>query len=794
MCGFAEQTFSGDYQDFSSRVHEEDRPQLESEIARCSALGESLGFDFRVVWPDGQVHWLDWRGDFVSDAQGQVSRIRGIALKSSAREALEAQTAVDRQRAAVAHTGDSERLSHLYEALIQISQAIVSIPTRQGLFEKVCQALVDPGGFRMVWIGGHDPKTDELVPLARVGDDENYLDAVTISVLDVPQGRGPAGAAFRENRPVICNDTLGSPATLPWRESMRRQGFRASACFPIRESGKVVGTLNVYADAVGGFQQREVALLVKAADDISFALDKLAQEIGRLQAEKQLRRERDFSDAVLESLPGVLYLYDQDGKFLRWNKNFEAITGYSAEEIQGMHPLDFFQAGEQRLLADKIEQVFHQGQTTVEAAFLFKDGRTRPYHFTGLKTRLDGIDCLVGWGIDISERRQAQDAVLASEARYRALFEYAPDGIVIADHESNYIDANPSICQMLGYSRQEMVCLGAADIVVFDEPRQIGAALDVIRSKADYHREWLFRRKDGSIFPAEVRATMMPDGNLLGMIRDITDRKETELALRELNETLETKVVERTEELRAALVRAEAADRVKSAFLATMSHELRTPLNSIIGFTGIILQGLAGPLTPEQTKQLGMVKSSSRHLLELINDVLDLSKIEAEQLEVRSDPFDLKASIERVVASVRPQVENKGLTLTANISADLGQMVSDRRRVEQILLNLISNAVKFTERGTVTVDAEIVEDNGSQLSLRVSDTGIGIKAEDLATLFRPFRQLDTGLSRQHEGTGLGLVICSRLATLLGGGISVTSQWSQGSQFTIVLPLRKELES
>lgn len=229
---------------------------------------------------------------------------------------------------------------------------------------------------------------------------------------------------------------------------------------------------------------------------------------------------------------------------------------------------------------------------------------------------------------------------------------------------------------------------------------------------------------------------------------------------------------------------AQEADRLKSAFLASMSHELRTPLNSIIGFTGILLQGLVGPLNEEQDKQLHMVKSSASHLLELINDVLDISKIEADQLVVTKEHFDLKQSIEKVVQSITPLANQKNLNLALSIDPSISMIYSDRRRVEQILLNLVNNAIKFTDKGEVNI---VCKDKGQSVEISVIDTGIGIKEEDLKYLFKPFQQVNTGLSRQYEGTGLGLAICKRLVEKLGGSIGVTSEWGKGSTFMFTLP-------
>ncbi len=255
--------------------------------------------------------------------------------------------------------------------------------------------------------------------------------------------------------------------------------------------------------------------------------------------------------------------------------------------------------------------------------------------------------------------------------------------------------------------------------------------------------------------------------------------------LRQINQEMEQRIVERTAELAEAMERAQAADRIKSAFLATMSHELRTPLNSIIGFTGIMLQGLAGPLNPEQQKQMSMVQDSARHLLALINDVLDISKIEAGQLKLSITSFDLNASIKKVVKLVSPLAEKKGLNLKLDIAGDVGMATTDQRRLEQIVLNLLNNAVKFTEKGHVGISCHL--ENG-QYCLSVSDTGIGIQPEHLQEIFQPFHQLDTGLTRKHEGTGLGLSICKKILGMMGGAIEVQSRWGEGSSFTIRFPI------
>jgi len=371
---------------------------------------------------------------------------------------------------------------------------------------------------------------------------------------------------------------------------------------------------------------------------------------------------------------------------------------------------------------------------------------------------------------DITERKKSEEA-LAKEASWRSiLMEQSRDGIVIIDQDGKVFEANPRYAEMLGYSHEEMQTLHMWDWDIHYTREQLLEMLRLADNKGILH-ETSQRRKDGTLLDVEINANAARFGERklsFCVCRDITERKRAE------EELLNTKLA------------AEAASQSKGEFLATMSHELRTPLNSIIGFSDVLLEGMFGSLNEKQTAYINNISKGGKHLLNLINDILDLSKVEAGEMELDYERFYVSLAIDEIKTIISPLAIKKNICLDVKVEPQLGMIGADKTKLKQILYNLTSNAIKFTpEKGYVTIEARR---SGNFVQVSVMDTGIGISKNDMDKLFQPFKQLNRYITREYEGTGLGLALVKKFVEMHGGKIRVESKVGEGSIFTFVLPL------
>ncbi len=373
--------------------------------------------------------------------------------------------------------------------------------------------------------------------------------------------------------------------------------------------------------------------------------------------------------------------------------------------------------------------------------------------------------------IEASERKAVQEALQQSEAEFRAIFERSSIGIGLVDMQARIVDINPALCQILGYSREDLFGKRFTDYIF-----QLEGDLELYKqlTSGNCDRLEMERRtlhKNGQFVWTLVSISLISSKNgepeyFLAMIEDITERKHTELELCESKEA------------------AEAGSRAKSEFLATMSHELRTPLNAIMGLSQLLQQEMVGTLNDKQKEYVNCIHSSGEHLLALINDILDLSKVEAGKEELFLSQLLVQDLCDYVISTVRDRAEEKKLQLITKIAQQAEFCLGDERRVKQMLLNLLTNAIKFTPAGKVCLEVKKVSQG---ITFTVSDTGIGIDSSQFKFLFEPFKQLDSRLNRQYEGTGLGLALTRKLARLHGGDVTVESVLGKGSQFTLFLP-------
>jgi len=571
------------------------------------------------------------------------------------------------------------------------------------------------------------------------------------------------------------------------REQFEQRNVQSLIVVPMAAGDALVGLVGF--DSV----RRETAWPSEVVDLLRILADLIASTIHRKKAEQALRQSETTSRRLFANNPLPMFVYDLETlELLDVNHAATQSCGYSRDELLSMRITDIRPSeGVSPLMANMA-----RGRPGLQRSGVLqhraKDGRLIEVEIDSHETDFHGRPAALVVAQDVTERLRAERALAESEARYRSIVEETHDLVQSVAPDGRLLFVNRAWKKTLGYSEQEIAKLGLWDIIHPDSRTVCEGHFRRLAEGATVQLAATFLAKDGSRVMVEGTAVGLLEGGRLSLthavLRDVTQRQKMEEALERERASLAQRVGERTAELSAANAQLAGASRAKDEFLAGMSHELRTPLNAILSLAEMLSEEVQGPLNEKQARSVRMMEESGRHLLSLINDILDLAKVGAGKLDLRLGPVQVAEVCQASLRFVQETAHKRRLRLATSLDSRVTAIRADERRLKQILVNLLSNAVKFTPEGgelglRVEADAE-----RELVRFTVWDTGIGIEPEKMEKLFRPFVQLDSGLARQHEGTGLGLSLVSRLADLHGGSVSVESEGpGQGSRFTVSLP-------
>ncbi|WP_052402758.1 PAS domain S-box protein [Methanococcoides methylutens] len=481
-------------------------------------------------------------------------------------------------------------------------------------------------------------------------------------------------------------------------------------------------------------------------------------------------------ETIFNSVNDGILIYDLKGRFLEVNQITCDDLGYQKDELLQMTGMDIIppELGE-KFIGQMFEKM-NQGGGIIETMGQCKDGSLIPIEFSIRPIEYKGSPAILAVVRNITERKKAEKDLRESEYKFKTLFENANDAIYLTGLNGQLLEVNQVACDQLGYTRSELIQMKPQDIDSIDDLAEIEDRIDQLLQHDNTIFETVHIRKDGSTFPVEINIRLidyMEKKAILGISRDISKHKKAEEAM--LNSKLA----------------AEAANQAKSEFLTNMSHELRTPLNSIIGFSDILCRESFGSLNETQKHYIYNVNKSGKHLLELINDMLDLSKIEAGKMELFPEEFVVLDTINGIKTTMMPLAKKKEIDLKCSSNIEDSIIVADVLKFKQIIYNLVSNAIKFTNKGgSVTIG---LDRSDEQISIFVEDNGLGISQNDQKKLFDPFIQVDSSLSKEYSGTGLGLVLTKYFVEMHGGDVWVDSEVGKGSTFGFSIPTNLEIK-
>ncbi|MFZ2430442.1 MAG: PAS domain S-box protein [Lutibacter sp.] len=686
------------------------------------------------------------------------------------------------------HEKELLQLNRLYATLSQINHAIVRIQKKEPLLQEICDIAINYGEFRMAWIGLIDESRQFIRSAASSGEEQGYLSSIHIPLTDSVLGSGPTGEAVNEGHCVFCQDIATDPSMKPWREEALQRGFRASAAIPIRQNNKVIGAFMVYSAEKMVFDFKEKQLLEEIGTEISFALDMIEREKQRKLASEALKISENRFRELLENVHLISILLDNQGNLTFCNPYLLELTGYTAKEIIGTNWIEFMIPSFQK---EKIKEIFkgHEKSEIVshaENAILTKTGtlRTIRWSNTVLRDAAGKVAGTASIGEDITESRQAEQALKESEERLRLSTELAK----VAVWEHNIANKNMSRSknhdQLYGLEWQEKWDLDAFLNATYPDDREISTStmqqsvapggsdnytFDIRVVHPDKSIHWL------NVTGQVVERDKVGQGVVIrGTLIEVTDRKNVESEIKKLNEELELRVKQRTKELQSAILELET-------FTYSVSHDLKAPLRGIDGYGKLLLDLYGAELNEEAKHFINTIRSSTQQMHQLIDDLLEYSRLERGQLTHENIP--IKTFVADLVSLYRTVLEHNNFTV--NLKVPDIEIRTDSKALRIAVRNLLENAIKFTKKQpNPSIEIGLNEGESFWL-LYVKDNGIGFNMKYHDRIFEIFQRLHR--AEDYKGTGIGLAMVHKAMQRINGNVWGESIPDQGSTFNLELP-------